>query len=73
MIIQFNAKLTPEINEKFKFICDTYGIKKSAFLVSCINSEYDKLTGNPELKNAIQKLTEFAKEMQELSGTFNPK
>ncbi len=73
MIIQFNAKLTPEMNEKFIYVCEHYNISKSAFLFSCIEQEYDALKGNPKLNDMLEQMQNFAKSLQDFSSGQEPK
>lgn len=70
--VQFNAKLKPEVNDKLNFICNAYGIGRSAFLVSAINSEYDKLHGNSELIEAVEKLRSISDIFKSFSGENSP-
>ena len=40
-------------------LCRMMGIKRSEFLISAITSEYDKMQGNPKLKDMLEQLKQM--------------
>ena len=49
-------------------ICRMMGIKRSEFLITAITSEYDKLQGNPKMKEMLEQMKQIADTMKQLSG-----
>lgn len=49
-------------------ICRMMGIKRSEFLITAITSEYDKLQGNPKMKEMLDQMKKFADTMKQLTG-----
>lgn len=52
-------------------ICRMMGIKRSEFLISAITSEYDKLQGNPKMKEMLEQMKKIADTMKQLTGQTN--
>lgn len=49
-------------------ICRMLGIKRSEFLITAITSEYDKLQGNPKMKEMLEQMKQIADTMKQLTG-----
>lgn len=49
-------------------ICRMTGIKRSEFLITAITSEYDKLQGNPKMKEMLDQMKKIADTMKQLTG-----
>ena len=49
-------------------ICRMMGIKRSEFLITAITSEYDKLQGNPKMKEMVDQMKKIADTMKQLTG-----
>lgn len=49
-------------------ICRMVGIKRSEFLITAITSEYDKLQGNPKMKEMLDQMKKIADTMKQLTG-----
>lgn len=49
-------------------ICRMMGIKRSEFLITAITSEYDKLQGNPKMKEMLEQMKQIADTMKQLTG-----
>ena len=49
-------------------ICRMMGIKRSEFLITAITSEYDKLQGNPKMKEMLDQMKKIADTMKQLIG-----
>lgn len=49
-------------------ICRMMGIKRSEFLITAITSEYDKLQGNPKMKELLDQMKKIADTMKQLTG-----
>lgn len=49
-------------------ICRMMGIKRSEFLITAITSEYDKLQGNPKMKEMLDQMKKIADTMKQLTG-----
>lgn len=49
-------------------ICRMMGIKRSEFLIIAITSEYDKLQGNPKMKEMLDQMKKIADTMKQLTG-----
>lgn len=49
-------------------ICRMMGIKRSEFLITAITSEYDRLQGNPKMKEMLEQMKQIADVMKQLIG-----
>jgi hypothetical protein len=49
-------------------LCRMMGIKRSEFLISAITSEYDKMQGNPKMKEMLEQFKQIADTMKQLTG-----
>lgn len=49
-------------------LCRLMGIKRSEFLISAITSEYDKMQGNPKMKEMLEQFKQIADTMKQLTG-----
>lgn len=49
-------------------LCRMMGIKRSEFLISAITSEYDKMQGNPKMKEMFEQFKQIADTMKQLTG-----
>lgn len=49
-------------------ICRMMGIKRSEFLITAITSEYDRLQGNPKMKEMLEQMKQIADAMKQLTG-----
>lgn len=49
-------------------ICRMMGIKRSEFLITAITSEYDKLQGNPKMKEMLEQMKQIADTLKQLTG-----
>lgn len=52
-------------------LCRMMGIKRSEFLVSAITSEYDKMQGNPKLKDMLEQFRQITETMKQVTGYPN--
>lgn len=49
-------RLSLEEVEKLDAVCELSGLTRSIFFREVINAQYDKINGNPKLKEALEKL-----------------
>lgn len=49
-------------------LCRMMGIKRSEFLITAITSEYDKLQGNPKMKEMLEQMKQIAETMKQMTG-----
>ena len=68
MVKQVSFRLTEEQIEKLNFVCKSYGISKTGFLLSSIQNEYDNLIGNKEALQILDKMKDLAQDLAELTG-----
>lgn len=54
--------------EQLDEICKLSGIKRSDFLIGAITTEYDKLQGNPKMKEMLEQLRLISVTMKEMAG-----
>lgn len=52
-------------------LCNLMGIKRSEFIVTAITSEYDKLHGNPQMKQMMEQLRQIADIAKQMTGVSN--
>lgn len=57
-----------DVEKQLNEICAVSGIKRSQFIIGCITSEYDKLQGNPKLKEMLEQFKTISNTMRELTG-----
>lgn len=48
-------------------LCRMMGIKRSEFLISAITSEYDKMQGNPKLKDMLEQFRQITETMKQFT------
>lgn len=49
-------------------LCRMMGVKRSEFLITAITSEYDKLQGNPKIKEMLEQMKNIADTVKQLTG-----
>lgn len=49
-------------------LCRMMGIRRSEFLISAITSQYDKMQGNPKMKEMLEQFKQIADTMKQLTG-----
>ena len=52
-------------------LCRMMGIKRSEFLISAITSEYDKMQGNPKLKDMLEQFRQITETLKQVTGQPN--
>ena len=52
-------------------LCRMMGIKRSEFLISAITSEYDKMQGNPKLKDILEQFRQITETIKQVTGQPN--
>lgn len=52
-------------------LCRMMGIKRSEFLISAITSEYDKMQGNPKLKDMLEQFRQITETIKQFTGQPN--
>lgn len=60
-------RLTPEEVIRLDKVCEASGLSRSAFFREVLNVQYDKINGNPKLKQALEKV----KLASEIFGDFS--
>lgn len=66
----FQVLLSPEYFQKLDIICQTYSLNRSSLVRSWIDLEYEKIAGQPGIKEALQALEECAKKLSDLGYDF---
>ncbi len=49
-------------------LCRMAGCRRSEFLITSITSEYDKMNGNPKLKEIMEQFRSISEQMKALTG-----
>lgn len=49
-------------------LCSMSRVKRSEFIIACITSEYDKVNGNPKLKEIMEQFRAISDQMKQLTG-----
>lgn len=62
-----NGAVAAQLDE----LCRMKGIKRSEFLISAITSEYDKMQGNPKLKDMLEQFRHITETMKQVTGQSN--
>ena len=66
--IAFTFRCDVAVADQLDEICRMMGIKRSEFLITAITSEYDKLQGNPKMKEMLDQMKKIADTMKQLTG-----
>lgn len=69
MQITFRAPI--EVVEQLDELCRMSGIKRSEFIIACITSEYDKMDGNPKLREIMEQFRAISEQMKQLTGQLS--
>lgn len=56
------------VADQLDVLCRMMGIKRSEFLISAITSEYDKMQGNPKLKDILEQFKQITETMKQMTG-----
>lgn len=59
------------VAEQLDELCRLMGIKRSEFLISAITSEYDKMQGNPKMKEMLEQFKHISDTMKQLTGQLS--
>lgn len=51
-------------------LCKFMGVKRSEFLITAITSEYDRIQGNPKLKEIMEQIRVMSNKVKEMSDSF---
>ena len=61
---QMIVRMNPEEKKKLDFVVKAYGVSISELIKNFINSEYDALNGQPELKKTLDDLMKIQEILQ---------
>lgn len=61
-------RFSEEVLSKLDSLCEMTGQTRAALLSSLIVSEYDKLNGNPELKQLLSKMRSMEQQLKSMVG-----
>lgn len=56
------------VAEQLDEICKLSGVKRSEFLIGTITAEYDRLQGNPKMREMLEQLRLISDTMREMAG-----
>lgn len=56
------------VMEQLDELCRMGGMKRSEFICACITSEFDKMEGNPKLKEIMEQFRSISEQMKALTG-----
>ena len=56
------------VSEQLDEICRMMGIKRSEFLITAITSEYDRLQGNPKMKEMLEQMKQITETVKQFTG-----
>lgn len=57
-----------KVAEQLDELCKMMGVKRSEFLITAITTEYDKMQGNPVLKDMLEQMRKVAEMMKQMQG-----
>ena len=69
--MQITFRAQTDIVNQLDELCRMMGIKRSEFLISAITSEYDKMQGNPKLKDMLEQFKQITETMKQMTGQAN--
>lgn len=62
------VRLKPVTVERLDMLAELSGMSRAEFLNTLINSEYDRVTGNPKLKALLEQMQVLKRQLDELNG-----
>ena len=62
------CKLPIEYEHKLNSIIQVYGVSRAGFIKSVINSEFDKINGNEQVRQLLEQMKELGKSFEDLTG-----
>lgn len=68
---QITFRAPKEVIRQLDELCKIQGIKRGEFLISAITTEYDKMQGNPMLKEMMEQMRKIAETMKQMQGQAN--
>lgn len=66
--MQITFRAPTDIVNQLDELCRMSGVKRSEFIIACITSEYDKMNGNPKLKEIMEQFRAISEQMKQLTG-----
>ena len=69
--MQITFRAPAEVIRQLDELCAMSGIKRSEFIISAITSEYDKMQGNPKLKDMLEQFKQITETMKQMTGQAN--
>lgn len=64
-------RISPEIESRLDWLCEVSGLSRSALFCDLVNSQYDKLHNNEELKGMIEGLQDINKILSGMDFNVN--
>lgn len=65
---QITFRAPAEVVRQLDEMCSMTGMKRSDFFINAVTSEYDKMQGNPQLKQMLEQMRNIADLMKQMSG-----
>ena len=69
--VQITFRAPASVIVQLDELCKMMGIKRGEFLISAITSEYDKMQGNPKLKDMLEQFKQITETMKQMTGQAN--
>ena len=69
--VQITFRAPASVIVQLDELCKMMGIKRGEFLISAITSEYDKMRGNPKLKDMLEQFKQITETMKQMTGQAN--
>jgi len=64
----YNFRLPPQVNEHLSELASISGMTRTQFVVSAIETEWDKYQGNPKMKKLMEQLQVMRTQMLDVLG-----
>ena len=69
--VQITFRAPTEVIRQLDELCAMSGMKRSEFFINAICSEYDKMQGNPKLKDMLEQFKQITETMKQMTGQAN--
>lgn len=66
--MQITFRAPKDVINQLDELCRILGVKRGEFIIVCITSEYDKINGDPKLKEILEQFRGIKEKIKGLTG-----
>lgn len=67
----FTLRLEPDVEKELDELASMYGVSKNTVVNSLIRAEYDKVSSDPKIKLALDKINELKSWLEQAQNQLN--